>query len=248
MRRRSQQTSSKWKRGFGWRLIRYLLLKPVAVFAVFYALIAFLAFTGGNQQVRTLYIFAFPWLAALFLFLNLPFLRNVFRLNEMSVPCKMNHALEHGTIFFLRRRYGRKFKIGGRAEEDGFRVNGLDSPEQIRPAFEELRERLKAGDSSPIISIRCGSNIVTAQGYGIVLLSVSGLLLVLFAMSLRAKLLILAFNLAAYLLLRHRLGNWIQRRYFMSLDFQDACVHSINEVKPRGLERRPVFFVRTVVH
>ena len=47
--------------------------------------------------------------------------------------------------------------------------------------------------------------------------------------------------------LRKRLGNWLQRRFFMSFAFENPTVLSIREAKPKGLERRRVFFVRTVV-
>jgi uncharacterized protein DUF6391 len=165
----------------------------------------------------------------------------------MTEAEKVNHALEHGTIFFLRRRHPGKFWIGGRAQADGFRLNGLGSPEHIVPAFTELCEQLARGDTSPSISQSCGSNIVTAQGYAIVLLTVSAPFLFFLHLSVRARVIILGTNLAAYFLLRKRLGNWLQRRFFMSFAFENPTVHSIREVKPKARERRRVFFVRTVV-
>ncbi len=192
-------------------------------------------------------ILTFPWLLALVLILNAPFLRSAFQQFRMSDAVKMNHALEHGTIFFLRRHYGRKFKIGGRAAEDGFRLNGLPSAEQIESAFNELIDHLARGDSRPVISTHCGSNIITAQGYGVVILTISGIGLVFLPLGRQGTFGILALNLVIYVLLRQQLGNWVQRRFFMSLAFQDAAVHSVNQVKPVGFERRPVFFVRTEV-
>jgi len=59
---------------------------------------------------------------------------------------------------------------------------------------------------------------------------------------------LLALVLLAYLLLRHGLGYLLQRWLFLSVDFADAEIRSIKQVKPRGpLERQPVYFVRTVV-
>jgi hypothetical protein len=154
---------------------------------------------------------------------------------------------EHGTLFFLRRRFGHEFKGGGRAEADGFRINGLASPDDVAPAFAQLCEHLARGDERPVISRSCGSNIIIAQAYAILLLAVSALLMLVLQLSLQARIAILIVDLAAYILLRRTLGDWLQRHFFMSLAFRDATIHSVNQVKPKGLERRPVFFVRTVV-
>lgn len=247
MRKGSGDRLAKRPWTFGWRLVRFVIMRPAFSFGILFVLVAVLALTRDNQAVRALYLLTFPWVFALLLILNSPFLASAFRQFRMSDAVKMNHALEHGTIFFLRRRYGRKFKIGGKAEEDGFRLNGLQSPEQIVSAFKELLEHLARGDSRPVVSIHCGSNIITAQGYGIVVLIISGIGLLFLPLGRQATLTILASNLVVYVLLRQQLGNLVQRRFFMSLDFQDAAIHSVNQVKPVGIERRPVFFVRTAV-
>ena len=214
-------------------------------FGVFYVLIAILALIPDDIQLRAFYLLAFPWLLLLLLVVNMPFLASAFRQFKLTKDAKMNHALEHGTIFFLRRHYPGKYKIGGRALPDGFRLNGLPSPEFVVPAFTETLEYLARGDTRPIVSRYCGSMLVTAQGYAIVLLTVSAPFLVFMRLSLLMKIIILVANLAVYLLLRRRLGLWIQRRFFRSVDFERAAIRSIRQVRPKGIELRPTFFVRT---
>jgi hypothetical protein len=52
----------------------------------------------------------------------------------------------------------------------------------------------------------------------------------------------------AFLALRHRVGDWIQARFFMATDFAEVSLRDIRKVKPEHGERPPVFFVETIVH
>src|SRR5262249_9100954 len=44
---------------------------------------------------------------------------------------RRNHALEHGTIHYLRKHYGTRYKLSGRSEARGFRVAGARTPADI---------------------------------------------------------------------------------------------------------------------
>ena len=59
---------------------------------------------------------------------------------------------------------------------------------------------------------------------------------------------ILTINVILYFLLRRWLGNWIQKKLFMSLDFHDASIHSINKAKKEIFwERNPIYFIKTII-
>lgn len=217
-------------------------------FGLFFALVAVLALSPGRLNLRALYLLVFPWLLALMLIVNAPFLGGAFRQFRLSEEVKRNHALEHGTIYFLRRRCGRKYRIGGRSEDGGFRIHGLGAPDLIVPAFNELKEHLARGDWRPVVSRYCGSNLVTAQGLSIVLLTIAAVLFLIVDLAWPIRLGVLVAIALVYFFVRGVLGLFIQRRRFLSFDFSDASIRSIREVKPHlPNERRTVFFVRTHV-
>jgi len=115
-------------------------------------------------------------------------------------------------------------------------------------AFNELIKEVKSGNSPVIISMRCGTNIAAAQGLGIVLLSISTVLLLVSQADRMVCLIALGLNVLLYFLLRTRFGNWIQSRFFLSLSFSNARIQSIYRVEKRRFwERNPVFFVKTVI-
>jgi hypothetical protein len=180
--------------------------------------------------------------------LNMNFIAMVFRRFTLSESMKRNHALEHGTIFMLRSRYGKKTKMGGNAEIDGFRIYGVDKKEHIEKAFDFLVTELKRGNSELIISMRCGTNVGTAQGLGIVLLSLSAMVLLLVNANATVSLTVLGIDVILYFLLRTSLGNWVQGKFYMSLDFAGARIQSIYSVKTERIwEKGPVYFVKTEI-
>jgi hypothetical protein len=88
--------------------------------------------------------------------------------------------------------------------------------------------------------VRCGSNVGTAQGLGIVLLMISALALLLIDPNHAISLMVPAVDVVIYFMLRTRLGNWVQRSIFMSLNFADARIQSIDGVKrERFWEKAP---------
>lgn len=189
-----------------------------------------------------------PWMIIPVAALNMNFISMVFRRFTLSEPMKVNHALEHGTIYMLRSRYGKKTKMGGNAEIDGFRIYGVDKREYIEKAFDFLVTELKRGNSELIISMRCGTNVGTAQGLGIVLLSLSAMILLLVDANTTISLTVLGIDVILYFMLRTRLGNWVQEKFYMSLDFNGARIKSIYRVQPERIwEKGPVFYVKTEI-
>jgi Domain of unknown function (DUF6391) len=191
------------------------------------------------------YIFALPLLLPILGILNLPFLGGAFRAFRMDPATRRNHALEHATIFFLEAKSGRRFS--GCAERNGFRIAGHTSSDQIKAAFRRVRNRVRAGEPLVYVSRRCGSNMATALGFGMGLL----LLVAVSSALIRPPLFVRAGALMAVVVLffglRHGLGNAIQRRYFMTVDFAEVSLRNIRTVPPDGSERGPVHFVETGV-
>jgi hypothetical protein len=178
----------------------------------------------------------------------LSFFSTLFGRFTISEAKKRNHALEHGTIHFLKKLHGKKLRVGGRAEKDGFRICGVKKKTDLSEAFEQLIKEMQNPNPDLVISLRCSSNIVTAQGFGLIILTVSGLFLKIIHANHEAIFLVLASNLLFYILLRRKLGGWIQEKLFMSLNFSSARIHSINKVKKDIFwEINPVYFVKTIV-
>lgn len=197
------------------------------------------------RSTAALYVFALPWLLPLFGILNLPYLVNAFRAFRMDLVTRRNHALEHATILYLEANCGRRFS--GRAERNGFRVAGHASAKEIKAAFDLVRRAVQSGEQLTYVSPRCGSNIVTALGLGMGLLLVVALGSVL----LRPPLSVRAGTLTAVVLLfvglRHGIGNAIQRRYFMAVDFAEISLRDVRSAPQELFDRGPVHFVETIV-
>src|SRR5438445_11430376 len=187
-------------------MILYFALRPTLGLGLYLLLAAATALAPPGSNLSAFYLLAFPWLFIVVFLMNMPLIGAAIRRFHLPEEVRVNHALEHGTIYFLRRRYGKKYKIGGRAEEDGLRLSGLPSDDQVVPSFAELREHLAAGKSRVGVSPRCGSMIVTAQGLAFLLLTLSVISFLGFHLNSRTKLGILGLVLLTYLLLRHGLG------------------------------------------
>ena len=108
------------------------------------------------------------------------FIATLFRGFAMSEKRRRNHALEHGTIYFIRKKFGNNFAVGGSAADDGFRISGVSKKEALRNAFDQFQKEHSNGNSSLIILKGCGSNIITAQGFGLILLTLSAITVKIF--------------------------------------------------------------------
>jgi hypothetical protein len=196
-------------------------------------------------QAAGVYVFALPWLLPLFGILNLPYVVGAFRSFRLDPATKRNHALEHATILHLEASSGRRFS--GRAARNGFRISGHASIKEIKAAFERVRNVVEAGEQLSYISPRCGSNIATALGFGMGLLLIVAVVSVL----LRPPLFVRAGALTAVVLLfvglRHGIGNVIQRRCFMAVDFAEVTLRDVRTARQELFDRGPVHFVETVI-
>ena len=190
-------------------------------------------------------VFLLPWLIVLFGLINLPFVAAAFRTFHIDRETRRNHALEHATIHVL--EASGKRRLSGRAARDGFRVCGASSARDIRSAFDQVRRMVRDGEQLPYISRRCGSNVVSALGLALVLLLVVALTSLLVQPPLVVRASALAIVVIVFVAMRHGIGNWIQRRFFMATDFEEVSVRDVREVPVGPMERRPVHFVATVV-
>ena len=64
----------------------------------------------------------------------------------MSKNKKLNHALEHGTIYFLKKSFGNSLRVGGQAEKNGFRIFGVSKKHDITMAFDKFINEEYAGE------------------------------------------------------------------------------------------------------
>jgi hypothetical protein len=214
-------------------------------FAIEFVLLAPLVMGLDAPGVEPLYLVVAPWLLLGIGLLNLPFAGSAFRAFRMDRATRRNHALEHATIYFLRRRGSRH--LAGEASSKGFRVSGGASVAEILAGFDEVRQLVREGRQLPHISRYCGSNRVTALGLAMLLLFAVTVASVVFRPPLVVRAAALTAVVVAFLGLRHHLGDWIQGRFFMATDFLEISVRDIRKVKPDHDERPPVFFVETNV-
>ena len=231
--------SDKYK--LAWSFFR----RPILPFAFQFVILTPLILAGDVGQATGVYAFVLPWLLPLLGVLNLPFVGNAFQSFRMDPATKRNHALEHATIFHLQARSGRRFS--GQAERNGFRICGHASIKEIRAAFERVRSTVEAGEQLSYVSRRCGSNTVTALGLGIGLLLVVAVMSVLFHPPLFVRAASLTVVVLLFVGLRHGIGNVIQRRYFMAVDFAEVRIRDVRTARQDLFDRGPVHFVETIV-
>ncbi len=228
-------------RSFFW----FLLTKPIFGYISFMLFVIMMAVAQKSGVAMLLNSLLFPWFFLLFMLLNAPFIGTVFRGFQMTKATKRNHVLEHGTIYMLLKKYGDIKGIGGMAEKNGFSISGVTDKSKIRKAFTEVRDLLKNNEIDFVIAKKCGSNIVTAQGYGIILLTITLFLYLFVDITVANAVIIFGLNALIYFLFRVRIANWMQYRLFMNFDFDDTTIKDINKLKKTGIHSRPGMFVST---
>lgn len=208
-----------------YRVLFAFWARPVLPFAAQFVILAPLILAADPGRAAASYLFALPWLLPLMAVVNLPLFAGAFRAFRMDLATKRNHALEHATILQLERRSGKRFS--GRATSSGFRISGPASHDEVRAAFDEVSRSVRAGAPLLYISPRCGSNIVTALGMALGLLLSLAIGSVILQPSLSDRVVGLVIVLAVFVALRRGLGNAIQRRFFMAVDFTDVSLRSV---------------------
>jgi len=232
---------------FAERILLALNLKPEVSLAVQLLLVAPLGLAPRQSPIAAFYLMNAPWLAGTWALLNLPLLASAFRAFRMCETEKRNHALEHATIHYLRDLYRNTRRLAGSAAANGFRVAGARSRTDVQAAFERLRTELAGARRIPAVSRHCGSNVVTGQALATTLAAVAALLFLVLHPTPWIAVASLITEVAAFVHYRHHLGNWIQERHFLSLDFARAEIISIDSVRRSWWEQAPCFFVRTRV-
>lgn len=221
---------------------------PLTGFIFYFICVSIFLLIPPGKEGTISFVLLLPFILFAIVGLNLSFFSTLFGRFTISEAKKRNHALEHGTIHFLKKFHGKKLRVGGRAENGGFRICGVKKKQDLSKAFEQFIREMRNPNPDLFISLRCSSNIVTAQGFGLIILTISALFLKILHANYGIIVLVLAANLLFYFLLRRKLGGLIQEKLFMSLNFSSARIHSINKVKKEIFgEINPVYFVKTIV-
>lgn len=227
------------------RVLQWFFSRPLLPFLVQLAGLAPLILAPEPRRVAGGYLFFLPWLLPVFGVLSLPFVFAAFRAFRLDPATRRNHALEHATLLELERARGRR--LAGRSSRTGFRVSGHVSMADVRTAFDRVRRTIRDGEPLAYITPRCGSNVVTAIGAGLVML----LGLVVWSVALQppwtVRAAALALVVAVFATLRHAIGNVLQRRVFTAVDFVDVSLRDIRHVPPGPFNRGTVVFVETIV-
>lgn len=220
-------------------LVGYFVLFVVAVLWVV---------TPRRTEAVAMGAILLPWLVLGLGLLNAPLVGGAIKRLTLPLPVRRNHALEHGTIQLLRRAYGVKRGIGGRAASDGFRLSGARAPEDIRRAFGEFVSLPVDQRLAQAVANQCGSMLVITQGLALALMFAT--LVAVWAWQARPHEagLLLGLQFILFLAGRRPLGRLIQRRRLLALDFDSASIRSIDKVQANHLtEWPPVYFIRTAI-
>jgi hypothetical protein len=225
--------------------VRWFFFHPILPFGLQLIVLMPLILAEDPRAVASAYLFALPWLLPLFAILNGPFAFGAFRAFHLEPATKRNHALEHATILILEADSGRRFS--GRAEPNGFRICGRTTASEIRAAFERVRRVVESGGELACVTRRCGSNVVTALGMAMGLLTVVAVASVVLRPSLTVRAVTLIGVVLLFVGLRRGIGNAIQRRFFLNVDFVQVALRDVRGTPQKPFERGPVHFVETLV-
>lgn len=227
------------------RAARGFFGRPLLPFIVHFTLLAPLILAPEPRQTVAAYLFFLPWLLPTFAVTSLPFVFAACRAFRLDAATKRNHALEHATIVALEARDRRR--LSGRASATGFRLSGRVSIDDVRGAFGRVQQTIRAGEPLACVTPRCGSNIVTAIGAGVILLTGAAVWSVAVNPSWGVRAGLLAGIVVVFATCRHVLGNAIQRRFFLAEDFADVSLRDVRHVAPSVFDRGPAIFVETIV-
>lgn len=221
---------------------------PATGFIAYFITIALAVFVPLSGRATPALYLIILCLLVVSIFLNVNFITWIFRGISISKDIRRNHALEQGTLHFLRCYYRGSVKVSGSVRPNGFYVYGAKRQEDINKAFKRLLIELKKGKLEGIIADTCGTDMATAQGLGILLLTLSALFTIFFKADIITAGIVLGLNILFYLLLRRRLAQFIRNMLFVSLDFGTAQIRSIDRMEDMTrsyFKHNPVWFVKT---
>lgn len=226
-------------------LVRKFFARPILPFVLQSLALAPVIVAPQPLKTATLYVIGGPVLLVILTLLNLPLVAAAIKSFRLGLPVRRNHALEHATILKLTVP-GRR-RLSGRARPNGFFVIGSVTSEEIARAFTEVARQVRSGSFPEYVSPRCGSNIVTALAFGNGLLLLVGVASLTFTISTPWRVAGLGLAVAAFVGMRHAIGNAIQRRFFMSVDFTDVSARTVRRVPTPVGWSGTTHFVETTV-
>ena len=133
---------------------------------------------------------------------------------------RKNHALEHATVNVLEQNYGYQ-NLSGLAKENGFYINGVVSPEDVRSAAKEGLLRLQNGEKSLVVHKQCGTSMTVAN----LVASLIFISLLLLTGSFSLLNMLIAIIIAN--LLGPNLGAWVQKQFTTSYQVDNMEITGI---------------------
>ena len=227
------------------RRILELVFRPNLSFFLYFSFVSISGF-----KTKEIFLFQgilFPLFLFVLVVLYFPLLYFIFNFTSLSKATKINHVLEHGTVYFLKKKYGKKHKVGGYSMDSGFRVFGALRKKDIIDAFDQMKQELCKKSKSSFFLKNCGTNVYVLQGLSFTMLT--GTLLVFFLIpetNFFFVQILLFCDLIVYFFLRYPLGSFFQKRYMMFFEFKEPSIVNIKKTqKKKVFEKNPVYWVKT---
>src|SRR5437016_14678166 len=93
--------------------------RPYRGYVVLFGVAALWGLVPRTGEVTLFGALTLPWFFLFLVVLNVPFVGALVRRFRLSQAERQNHALEHGTIYFILKRRGASRGVGGQAAPTG---------------------------------------------------------------------------------------------------------------------------------
>ncbi|MBM7555511.1 sRNA-binding carbon storage regulator CsrA [Halanaerobacter jeridensis] len=133
---------------------------------------------------------------------------------------RKNHALEHATVNILEKKYGYS-NLSGLAEENGFYINGVINPKDVKVAAQEGLLRLQQGERNLVVHKQCGTSLTVAN----LVSAVVFILLLLLTGVFSLLNMLLAIIIANFI--GPQLGVWVQKNYTTSYQVDNMEINGV---------------------
>ncbi|MFO7818714.1 MAG: DUF6391 domain-containing protein [Halanaerobacter sp.] len=133
---------------------------------------------------------------------------------------RKNHALEHATVNLLEEKYGYR-NLSGLAKENGFYINGVFNPQDVKAAAQEGLLRLQQGEKGLVVHKQCGTSLTVAN----LVSAVVFVLLLFMTGSFSLMNMILAIIVANFI--GPQLGVWVQKNYTTSAEVDNMEINGV---------------------